>query len=196
MLNTLVQSGNLLRHISPDSCQRECLFLMLERYTRFTLLNDHSFTAPIGVSLSLWLHFSIGCQMMSFGAWHTTTLDSISFRGKRLIVFFLSHINSAWLNATWHKSWICLYPKCRCKVSKLKLPHPYSLLSYSHPQSSNFFYFLISKNIGVIVLWLLNFPHLELAQTPKEATILVTSAKTVTQVKFPCSMCLRLNQQS
>lgn len=54
-----MQSGNLLRHISPDSCQRECLFLMLERYTRFTLLNDHSFTAPTGVLLSLWLQFSI-----------------------------------------------------------------------------------------------------------------------------------------
>lgn len=116
-------------------------------------------------------------------------------RQKTNCFLFISY-KLRWLNATWHKSWICLYPKCRCKVSKLKLPHPDSLLSYSHPQSSNFFYFLISKNIGVIVLWLLNFPHLELAQTPKEATKLVTSAKTVTQVKFPCSMCLQLNQQS
>lgn len=68
MLNTLVQSGNLLRHISPGSCQKECLFLMLERYTRFTLLNDHSVKAPIGVLLSLWLYFNIERQMVIFGA--------------------------------------------------------------------------------------------------------------------------------
>lgn len=57
MPNTLVQSGNLLGHISSDSCQGECLFLILERYTRFALLNNHSFTAPIGGLLSSWLGF-------------------------------------------------------------------------------------------------------------------------------------------
>lgn len=120
MLNTLVQSGNLLRHISSDSCQGECLFLILERYTRFALLNNHTFIAPIGVLLSSWLHFQHWCQKVAHFKWffwcqpYNYSRQHL-FQSQRANYFtFLFHVNSASLNNDGYKCPNCWYPECLC----------------------------------------------------------------------------------
>lgn len=145
MLNTLFQSGNLLRYISLDSCQGECLFLILERYTRFALLNNHSFIAPIGVLLNTWLHFqhwmSEGSPLQMFSVFffyanRTIILDSIYLSVKRANCFassfFLFYVNSVSLNTDTYMSnpLVPRVPRFMCSI-RVQLNQP----CYSWPSS-------------------------------------------------------------